>query len=182
MLAPAGLFASESSVSQLKDFAPAQSELSAPVPAAPEAVIQAPAPRAVAPREYVMTAGRIMQVYKFAADGDVLLFDLLDNGEYYYKTAEKNLERELPAGEVMNGFVKGGTACMKQTYEFDEETGDSGIGGMFQPFPYVAMKGSQLEIVNLYKSGFARMRTVSKYDKRILVRAVDLRLVEPCGK
>lgn len=108
-----------------------------------------------------MVSGKLMQVYKFAADGQVLLFDLLDNGEYYYKTSVNNLKREVLGEQGWNGFKKGGTVCLKQTNEFNEETGDSGISVMFQPFPYVGMKGSQLEIVNLLKSGLARMRTVS---------------------
>ncbi|MCX5791962.1 MAG: hypothetical protein NTY45_07060 [Elusimicrobia bacterium] len=175
----------------LKAYDPAQFDASAaaPVPSAPAsvAVTTAPAPGGVAPREYIMLhqrcpqgiCHRLLQVYKYAKDGEVLLFDKEDS---YLKVKAEYLERELPAGEVFNGFEKGGTVCLKQAYEFSQETADSGISGMFRPFPYIGLKGSRLEIVSLFWSGFARMRTVSKYDARTLVLPVDLRLVEPCGK
>lgn len=128
-------------------------------------------------KDYVMVSGRLMRVYKLYANGTFLLDDPLGDGAGYYRMNVDQLEREVPAGEDWNGLKKGGTVCLKQDHEFDEDTADSGL---FKPFPYVGMKGSRLVIENLFKSGFARVRTVSKTDKRILVRPVPLGLVEPC--
>ncbi|MDD5210623.1 MAG: hypothetical protein PHV36_14635 [Elusimicrobiales bacterium] len=131
-------------------------------------------------KDYVMVSGRLMLVYRLYADGTVQLDDPAGDGAGYYQMNAAKLEREVPAGEVWNGFAKGYSVCLKQDHEFNEEAEGGGVLGLFRPFPYYGRKGEPFMIMNLFKSGFARVRAVSGTDKRALLRPVDLRLVEPC--
>ncbi|MCX5792172.1 MAG: hypothetical protein NTY45_08170 [Elusimicrobia bacterium] len=122
--------------------------------------------------EIVMLGNRLMRVYK-VQNGTVLLFDTLEN---YLPVDAKALERE--AEEGFNGFKKDEIVCLKARRVFVQETADDYMAA----FSYTGEKGSRLKVLNLFKSGSARMRVVSEYYNNVLVRPVDLDLVEACGK
>lgn len=132
----------------------------------------------VTDRDSVLYRGALMEIYYLYADGGIVIWNRLD--DTWFRTNLSRVVREVPAGRDVSGFKKGQVVCVKADREFDEETAETGVSGLFQPFPYFARKGSALTIEALFPGGVARMRVKTRSENYVLVRLVDLALVEAC--
>ncbi|OIO05103.1 MAG: hypothetical protein AUJ51_00410 [Elusimicrobia bacterium CG1_02_56_21] len=137
-------------------------------------------PGGVAPgKEYaIVPSGALVRLVRLYENGRAKLY--YERGDSYYYFPANRLELEMAAGEELAGFKKGQTVCMKEYYEVEEETG--GVYGIGKPFPEIVPKGDRVVLKNLFKSGFARAKTVDSSRNMVLTWPVDIKLVEPCGK
>ncbi|MDD5210687.1 MAG: hypothetical protein PHV36_14970 [Elusimicrobiales bacterium] len=130
-------------------------------------------------KEYAIACSEaLVKVVRLYENGTARIY--YERGDSYFNQSLKKLEMEMGADEELGGFKKGQIVCMKEYYETEEETG--GVYGIGKPFPEVVPKGDRVGLENLFKSGFARAKTLDRSRNIVLTLPVDIKLVEPCGK
>ncbi|MDA8130125.1 MAG: hypothetical protein M0011_01340 [Elusimicrobia bacterium] len=132
----------------------------------------------VSERDYVLLKGRLVEIYSLYENGRAVLWDITDDS--WYVSDLGRVELEVKPGVLVSGFQKGQVVCAGEDRVFDEETSETGVSGLFQPWPYYAKKGSPMTIETLFPSGLARMRVQDRNLNYVLVRLVPLSYVEAC--